>query len=170
MKLVCHRHTNLKFKNPFSCYCLVIPPGYSIPIATQTGKDSHGPSFNLYLARESLLKTLIQDVLRYAGLAAWDAAGRELLALFEAAGDDLRVLIDDTQVAYPIRVDPWVKSATLTASDGAASDKLGDSIAMTGAAVFTKAPGKQVSGKAGQGTMYVVQPVKFKQYLPRMVK
>jgi len=63
-----------------------------------------------------------------------------------------------------------VKSATLTASDGAASDKLGDSIAMTGAAVFTKAPGKQVSGKAGQGTMYVVQPVKFKQYLPRMVK
>ncbi|MBZ5589684.1 MAG: FG-GAP repeat protein [Acidobacteriia bacterium] len=96
-------------------------------------------------------------VLRYAGLTAFDARGRELPARFEVAGDDVRVRVDDAGAAYPLRVDPWVQAAVLTASDGATNDFLGVSVAVSrdGSTVVAGARGKQVGSNAGQGAAYV---------------
>jgi hypothetical protein len=48
--------------------------------------------------------------LRYAGLVAYDADGRELPARMEASTSGLRLVVDDAGAAYPIVVDPFIQS------------------------------------------------------------
>jgi hypothetical protein len=71
-------------------------------------------------------------VLRYRGLTAYDAAGRELHAWLELHGEQLRLRVDDTGARYPVVVDPFVQQAKLTASDGASSDEFGYAVAISG--------------------------------------
>ena len=47
------------------------------------------------------------------------------------------------------------ETAKLTASDGAASDRLGHSIAVSGDTVIVGAPGDDVGANANQGSAYV---------------
>jgi len=98
-----------------------------------------------------------REVLHYAGLAAVDARGRSLLAHYEIAGDALRVVVDDAQAVYPVRIDPYVQAAVLVAADGAASDNLGKSVAISadGSTVVAGEPYKQVNSNAYQGAVYV---------------
>ncbi|HLI29454.1 MAG TPA: hypothetical protein VKZ60_20495, partial [Chloroflexota bacterium] len=70
--------------------------------------------------------------LGYRGLRAWDAAGRELAAWLEVTGDALALWVDDTAARYPLVIDPLVQQAKLVASDGAAGDGFGFSVALSG--------------------------------------
>ena len=94
-------------------------------------------------------------VLRYRGLAAFDAGGQEVPVGLRLRGD--RVVVEVAGGAsYPVLVDPFVEVAKLTASDGATGDLFGDSVAVSGDTVVVGARGDN----AGQGSAYVfVEPV-----------
>jgi len=70
--------------------------------------------------------------LRYAGLTAYDAAGKNLHASMRVLGQQLLLQVDDGQARYPVVVDPVVQLAKLTESDGKAGDGLGVSVAISG--------------------------------------
>ncbi|MEO8659082.1 MAG: FG-GAP repeat protein, partial [Bryobacteraceae bacterium] len=79
-------------------------------------------------------------VLRYGGLKAWDARGKALAARMEVHGSDVRISMDDSAAAYPVTIDPWIQQAKLTASDGAANDSFGYSVALSGDTALVGAP------------------------------
>ena len=96
-----------------------------------------------------------KTVLRYTGLKAQDATGHELRSWLEVRGERLLVQVDDAGARYPVVVDPWIQQAELTASDGAAADKFGTSVAMDGSTVVVGAPQKTVGSNSTQGAAYV---------------
>ncbi|HEB70791.1 MAG TPA: hypothetical protein ENI88_14420 [Desulfobulbus sp.] len=91
-------------------------------------------------------------VFRYSGLMVTDAGGRQLGAYMETAPRQIRLVINDTDARYPVVVDPVFQQAKLTASDGAAGDLFGRSVAVDGQTIVVGAP----SGGA-HGTAYVFQ-------------
>jgi hypothetical protein len=95
--------------------------------------------------------------LRYTGLLASDARGRELPAWLELRGRRLLVRVDDTRARYPISIDPFVQQAKLIASDGTGGDGLGVSVAVSGDTVVVGAPRDDVGANADQGSAYVFQ-------------
>jgi trimeric autotransporter adhesin len=70
-----------------------------------------------------------QAVIRYAGLAAHDATGRELAANLELAQDNLLIRIHDGGAQYPLTIDPFFQAAKLTGSED--SSLLGYSVAVS---------------------------------------
>jgi hypothetical protein len=93
--------------------------------------------------------------LRYAGLTAYDANGRELQAWLELKGSELRLRVRDTGARYPVVVDPVVQLAELTASDGDDDDFFGISVAISGNTIVAGATNATVGGNADQGAAYV---------------
>jgi FG-GAP repeat/Abnormal spindle-like microcephaly-assoc'd, ASPM-SPD-2-Hydin len=89
-----------------------------------------------------------KPALRYTGLTARDATGRELQSWLELKGDRLQVRVDDAEARYPVVIDPWIQQAELTASDGAADDYFGSSIAVSGSTVVVGAPSLFAQGAA----------------------
>jgi len=73
-----------------------------------------------------------QPSMRYGGLAAYDAAGKELPVWLEVRGTELLLRAEDSKARYPITIDPFVQTAELTASDAAADKALGLSVAISG--------------------------------------
>ena len=73
-------------------------------------------------------------VLRYQDLVAYDASGRELSARIELGAGTISLLVDDRGAAYPLTIDPLIvtEQAHLFASDGAANDQFGISVALSG--------------------------------------
>ena len=98
-----------------------------------------------------------QAVLRYGGLTAFDAVGRELPAALEynALKKQLFLHVNDKGASYPLMIDPWIQSGKLTASDGAAGDQLGCSVAVSGDTIVVGAYKAAVSGAAERGAAYV---------------
>jgi hypothetical protein len=90
-------------------------------------------------------------VLRYSGLSASDADGKELRASLELQGGRLLLKVDDSRARYPIVIDPLVQLAELTASNGQREDMLGYSVAVSGNTVVIGAPGVN----SGQGAAYI---------------
>src|SRR6266403_1180164 len=81
--------------------------------------------------------------LRYDHLMATDASGRQLHARFRADRKQISLLIDDTEAVYPLRIDPlFTQTKKLTASDAAADDRFGYSVATNGDTVVVGAYGK----------------------------
>ena len=111
---------------------------------------SHGRSLSVW-------SNTGREVLRYTGLTAYDKNGRQLPAHFEATRQGVRVVVNDTGAAYPVRIDPWVEAAKLAASDGAADNYLGYSVAVSpdGATVVAGAPYVAVGSNSAQGAVYV---------------
>ncbi len=80
--------------------------------------------------------------LRYSGLMASDAQGRELRSWLEIADDQLRIHVDDANAQYPLTIDPYVQATKLTTAmqclsggvcdDGGPSEFFGYSVAMSG--------------------------------------
>ena len=68
--------------------------------------------------------------LQYEGLTAYDAGGRELPARFELRKKALLVRVNDAAARYPISIDPFIKRATLIASDGRPGDHFGIAVAI----------------------------------------
>jgi hypothetical protein len=91
--------------------------------------------------------------LRYAGLSAHDATGRNLPAWLEVKDSQLLLKTDDTQARYPVVIDPFVQSAELTASDGTNNQEMGASVSVSGNTVVAGAPG--CSGCGFIGAAYV---------------
>jgi len=97
--------------------------------------------------------------LAYRGLVASDATGRRLPARIQLVRGRLLIGVDVAGARYPLRIDPLIQQAKLTASDGAADDHLGWAIAMSGDTIFAGAPGATVDGGSAQGAVYVfVEP------------
>jgi hypothetical protein len=105
----------------------------------------------LSLSRDDLKK----PELRYAGLTAHDASGKELRAWLELNGSELRLRVQDAGARYPVVVDPFVQLAELTASDGVDGDQLGISIGISGNTVVVGAENATVGTNAAQGAAYV---------------
>ena len=94
--------------------------------------------------------------LRYAGLVAYDATGRELRSWLEARGFDLLLRVEDAGARYPLVVDPLIQLAKLTASDGAACDLFGlSAISGDGGTVVVGALQAKVGSNFRQGAAYV---------------
>jgi hypothetical protein len=83
---------------------------------------------------------LLPGGLRYAGVHATDAGGRTLPAWLEMSGRRALVRVNDRGAHYPVRVDPFVQQAELTAADGAVEDDLGYSVAISGNTAVVGAP------------------------------
>jgi hypothetical protein len=81
-----------------------------------------------------------KQILRYGGLKAVDATGRQLQTWLQSDGLRLLVHVDDSEARYPVVVDPLIQRQELTASDAAVGDGFGsvalsadDSTALIGA-------------------------------------
>jgi hypothetical protein len=96
-----------------------------------------------------------RPVLRYGALAARDARGRALAAWLVVGRTGLEIQVADRGARYPVRVDPFIQLAKLTASDGAAGDQLGSSVAVSGDTVVAGALNAAVGGHSQQGAAYV---------------
>lgn len=105
--------------------------------------------------------------LRFDGLVAFDATGRHLPATMSLSVDLLTFKVDDTDAVFPIVIDPvWSQQAYLKASNSAADDEFGRSVAVSGDTVVVGAPyedsnatgvnGDELSNSAtGSGAVYV---------------
>ncbi|MFL5830883.1 MAG: FG-GAP repeat protein, partial [Solirubrobacteraceae bacterium] len=96
------------------------------------------------------------NALRYGGLQTSDARGRALHSWFELRGGRLAIRVDDHRAAYPVRVDPIVQQAKLTARDGVAGDAF-SRVAIDGDTIAVGAPGRNTGGNARQGAVYVFE-------------
>ena len=93
-----------------------------------------------------------QVAMRYAGLTATDAGGKELPAWLELRGEAVFIEVGDATARYPIVIDPLLQAAKLTASDGGPIDELGVSVSISGNTLVAGAP--QIP-PAGKGAAYV---------------
>jgi len=112
-----------------------------------------------------------ETLVRYAGLKAWDAEGRPLPSRLEAAGGDLRMVVDAQAARFPVTVDPvFIHEAQLFghADTGPAEGgaEFGFSVAVDGdtavvGAPFENSPGGTDVGSANvfvrSGTSWVLQ-------------
>jgi hypothetical protein len=88
----------------------------------------------------------------YGGLKVWDADGKALPARFEipsdAAGNTVRVSVDERGARYPLTIDPLAQQALLKASNAENQDRFGYAVAVSGDTVVVAAPGED-SGVRG---------------------
>lgn len=95
---------------------------------------------------------------RYGHLYVMDALGQSLpaqLRLPTANPSRLQIIVDDRNAVYPITVDPLIQQGPFTASDGAAGDQFGFSVAISGNFAVIGAPGKTISSVSAAGEAYV---------------
>jgi hypothetical protein len=111
--------------------------------------DAHGR----LLGADAVMFTGPGGALAYRGLMATDSRGRALLAWIEMRGSDLLLRVAAASASYPVRIDPFVQQAKLTASDGAEFDELGTSVAIAGGTIVVTAP--NAAAGSGQGAAYV---------------
>ena len=103
-----------------------------------------------------LLESGYGTVLRYGGLKAWDARGRQLATRLQVGTGEIRLVVQDGGAEYPLVVDPaWTQQAELVASDGNPSDWFGTSVALSGTTAVVGAPYHRVGKNAQQGAAYV---------------
>ncbi|MGH8428131.1 MAG: FG-GAP repeat protein [Gammaproteobacteria bacterium] len=100
--------------------------------------------------------TLAWGKLRYGGLVVTDAKGKVVPATLTYKGARILIAVNDVHAVYPVTVDPlvWLEQK-VTASDGAAGDNFGTSVALAGATAVVGAPNATVNGNSDQGTAYV---------------
>lgn len=105
--------------------------------------------------RRAVLLSGAGAALRYTAPEASDAAGRRLHSRLRLSHGRLMISVDDRGARYPVRVDPFVQQAQLAASDGAAGDDLGFSVAASGNTIVAGAPFHRVGANPAQGAVYV---------------
>ena len=112
------------------------------------------------LARDGQSITLARNgksVLSYGGLSVTDARGHSLHGWLALTGGRLLLRIDAARARYPVRIDPLIQTAELTAADGAAENFLGISVAVSGNTIVAGAPGREVASHSNQGEVYVFE-------------
>jgi FG-GAP repeat len=96
--------------------------------------------------------------LRYGGLHTADARGHALRSWLTVRPRRLEIRVDDRGAVYPLRIDPFIQQAVLSAADGGADDFLGISLAASGDTIVVGAAGHSVGATgsaARQGAAYV---------------
>ncbi|MBN1206352.1 MAG: DUF11 domain-containing protein [Myxococcaceae bacterium] len=98
-----------------------------------------------------------ERVLSYSKLAAFDAKGRQLPARMRLARDEVRLEVDERGAAYPVTIDPLIatEQAKLTASDAAAEDYFGASVAVSGDTAIVGAIHDDTAAGPEAGSAYV---------------
>ncbi len=114
-----------------------------------------GLSGSLAAAARQNGQTVTFGSLTYRGLVVTDARGRTLPARVRLFRGRLLISVDDRAARYPVRVDPFVQTAELIASDRAAGDNLGASVAVSGNTIVAGTPFHTVGGNTYQGAVYV---------------
>ncbi len=99
-----------------------------------------------------------ERVAHYTDLYAFDADGRQLPAHLEATTDTVSLRVNDSLARYPIVIDPllWVERDNWLASDGAAGDYFGASVAIDGNFAVVGAWGDDDNG-SNSGAAYVFE-------------
>ncbi|GAB4339772.1 MAG: hypothetical protein Kow0089_12970 [Desulfobulbaceae bacterium] len=92
-------------------------------------------------------------LVRYTGLYVYDANFSPLPARLSLEGTILSIHVDEQEATYPVTIDPWLQRAKLTASDGAESDILGFSVAISNNTIVVGAP----DADGGKGAAYVFE-------------
>jgi trimeric autotransporter adhesin len=105
---------------------------------------------------------LLPGGLRYAGLRATDARGRNLRAWLQVHNGRVLVRVNDRGARYPLRIDPFVQQAELDPSDGVGcngdcGDQFGYSVATSGTTVVVGAPYHAANSQPYSGAVYVFQ-------------
>jgi len=96
------------------------------------------------------------QTLRYDHLRAWDADGAPLEANLRYAAGQVILQVNDEGAAYPITIDPLIyREQKVIASDGAAEDYFGVSVALSGDTALVGAYGDDVGANSNQGSAYV---------------
>jgi hypothetical protein len=96
------------------------------------------------------------DRLNYDGLSVLDADGALVPAKLTVDGRRVRIDVDDRGARYPLTVDPLVwPEQKVVASDGAANDHFGASVAIANGIAFVGAFFDNVGANAHQGSVYV---------------
>jgi hypothetical protein len=106
--------------------------------------------------RSGLLLEGAGGSLRYGGLFTSDARGHSIRSWLAPRSDRLRIRVDDRHAVYPLRIDPLVQQAELTAGDGAAMDGF-SAAAVSSDTIAVGAPGHSVDGNDAQRAVYVFQ-------------
>ncbi len=96
--------------------------------------------------------------LRYDGLLVTDARGHTLRSWLALLRGHVLIRVDDRGAAYPLRIDPFINQAELSASNGAEGDQLGYSVAVSGSTIVAGAPFHKVGTNLYQGAAYVFTP------------
>jgi trimeric autotransporter adhesin len=131
------------------------------PLTLSVGRLSGAMSARVTSDRRSVVLYVGErEVLRYAGLFVSDRSGRSLPARTEVSGGSLLLRIDDRGARYPLRVDPFVQAAKLSASHGGLGDQLGVSVGISGDGSTIVAGAPQATGgleheSFNQGAVYV---------------
>lgn len=124
-------------------FTLASRPAGSGPLTLAVGTLARDVGARLALGGQSLMLTngAGRVLARYGELSVVDAAGRRLGARIALNGHRVVLAIDDAGARYPLRIDPLVQSAALTAT-GSARD-LGASVAVSanGQVLAVGAPG-----------------------------
>lgn len=94
--------------------------------------------------------------LAYRDLVASDASGRALSARLALSGRRLSILVDARGARYPLRIDPLLQQAELTASGGVTGEVLGSAVAVSGdgSTIVAGAPGG-AGDPSDPGAVYV---------------
>jgi len=99
-------------------------------------------------------------VLNYSGLKVWDADGKVLASRFVAAGDGVRLLVEERGARYPITIDPIAQQAIITGSNttpgqndpnAAQGDAFGRSVAISGDTFVIGAPDEDSNASGVNG-------------------
>jgi len=100
-----------------------------------------------------------ETVLYYAGLRAWDAAGRELPASLEAVEGGLAIAVEDQGAEYPVHVDPWIATelSKLEFANAETGDGFGSALALSGDTALIGSYGDDNSAGTLAGAAYVFQ-------------
>ncbi|HTW19580.1 MAG TPA: FG-GAP repeat protein [Mycobacteriales bacterium] len=98
---------------------------------------------------------LLPGGLSYGSLRATDASGRVLRSWLALSHGTLRIKVSDHDAQYPVRIDPLVHKANVTASDGAVGDLFGTSVAVSGSTMVVGAPDHKVGLNSNEGAAYV---------------
>ena len=95
--------------------------------------------------------------MRYTDLWARDASGAALVASMDAVPGWIALRVDARGAKFPVTVNPlaWLQTAELTASDGAANDRFGYSVSVSGPLAIVGATYHAVGANAHQGAAYV---------------
>lgn len=97
-----------------------------------------------------------REIMRYAGLRVWDAAGREMKATMQAAANKVWLDVTDETAVYPLTIDPtFVQRNKLSASDATPNNLFGESLALSGDTIIVGAPNTDIGGVRAQGAAYV---------------
>jgi hypothetical protein len=98
-----------------------------------------------------------RTLLRYTGLAARDAGGRELSSGLELKGETLLIEVHARGARYPVRIDPFVQlGEKLTATSESPQAEFGASVALSanGSEAVVGMPYQEVKGKGGAADFF----------------